>query len=174
MCAGWTKPTAASTLEAKAEWIFAKYRWHAFVSDDLPTDSTIITKDVPLSGLRDILVQGILHACATPVHTGDTGNDSVQQSTDVLRAVQAWLASRSNVNSVSLPPHGDRRFNGMTPLHLAVLRGNTDLVAFLAMNGADMFLPDAQGVSALELSEQHYTPGSRSIIKIFADIQRAI
>ena len=79
-----------------------------------------------------------------------------------------WMSHKADVNSKKDGRHG------RTCLHEAVDQGHVSTVAFLIMNGADLYIKDDRGQTALELAQNIFEKGGGSNNKIDKDQYRII
>jgi len=127
---GWIKPTPNSSFDDKAQWIYAKYRWRAFISDGH------MNSDSSSNGIRDTecLNFGIIDAART-------GNGE---------RLMWWLAHRADVNVLYKNKDSDYP---RTPIQEAILKGHMRCISLLALNGADIYLRDGNGATAFNYLE---------------------
>jgi hypothetical protein len=156
---GWTKPKQNSPMDDKAAFIFAKYRWFAFV-DKFSADGPNHLAE----GLHEAAVKGdVPQALWWISHGADVTSIFPVEQHEVNEA------DRESKMSQNRDMHRHRK-RGKTPLHYAVELEHMDMVTFLLLNGADPLQPDREGLTAQKLAEEGSGETKRTIAAIIQSV----
>ncbi|KAF6815506.1 ankyrin repeat protein [Colletotrichum musicola] len=102
------------------------------------------------------------HACYTALHRHGVDDEPVEDflskyyQSRAMWLAKTFLGSKANVNA--------RGLDGMTPLHCAALRGNSELLRFLIENGAEVTARDARGLGPLHFAAMSHD--TKSIVEL--------
>ncbi len=78
-----------------------------------------------------------------------------------IKNIEKLISSGFDIDTV-IRKHNERRIYEATPITLAVLNNNLDLVKFFFINGANLHIKDSDGKTPLEIAIEH---GSDDIVK---------
>ncbi|CAD8073614.1 unnamed protein product [Paramecium primaurelia] len=87
--------------------------------------------------------------------------EAVQKNRIMMMKQSHFVYSANDVNS--------QNYDGITPLHIAVLKGNQDFVEWLLQNGADPYIMDQQNITPIDMA-RHYN--KTKIIRLFEQYKK--